>query len=168
MQSKHPQAPPFDNELEITDFLAKPQLARFCSHNPDGTIHAAPIYYLYKNGEFLFGTQVLSRKVKNIQHDPQVTVLIDAYEPVLQAVLAYGEAVLDFDDVVEKRVRILERGYDLTLIKDAHTTEDIELGGGARVTAAYIIADLNVVMKFISYPGRKSTIASAGDIVFAV
>ena len=112
MQSKHPQAPPFDNELEIAAFLAKPQLARFCSHNPDGTIHAAPIYYLYENGEFLFGTQVLSRKVKNIQHDPQVTVLIDAYEPVLQAVLAYGEVVLDFEDVVEKRVRILERYFE--------------------------------------------------------
>jgi len=62
----------------------------------------------------------------------------------------------------------LERGYDLTLIKDAHTTEDIELGGDARVAAAHIIADLNVVMKFISYPGRKSTIAAAGEVVFAV
>jgi len=39
-------------------------------------------------------------------------VLIDAYEPVLQAVLAYGEAVLDFEDVVEKRIRILERYYE--------------------------------------------------------
>ena len=112
MSYKHPQAPPFDNELEVVTFLAKPSLARFCSHNSDGSIHAAPIYYLYENGEFLFGSQVLSRKVKNIQHDPQVTVLIDAYEPVLQAVLAYGEAVLDFEDVVEKRVRIMERYYE--------------------------------------------------------
>jgi general stress protein 26 len=112
IEYKHPQAPPFDNELEIADFLAKPQLARVCSHNPDGSIHAAPIYYLYTRGEFLFGTQALSRKVKNIQHDPQVTVLIDAYEPVLQAVLAYGEAVLDYEDVVEKRVWILERYYE--------------------------------------------------------
>ena len=112
MSSKHPQAPPFDNEQEVMTFLAKPQLARFCSHNPDGSIHAAPIYYLYTGSEFLFGTQVLSRKVKNIQHDPQVTVLIDACEPVLQAVLAYGEAELDYEDVVEKRVRILERYYE--------------------------------------------------------
>ena len=112
MSYKHPQAPPFDNELEIAAFLAKPQLARLCSHNPDGSIHAAPIYYLYTGSEFLFGSQVLSRKVKNIQHDTQVTVLIDAYEPVLQAVLAYGEAVLDFEDVVEKRVRIMERYYE--------------------------------------------------------
>jgi len=29
MGPKHPQAPPFDNELEIADFLAQPQLARF-------------------------------------------------------------------------------------------------------------------------------------------
>ncbi len=114
MGSKHPQAPPFANEHEIAAFLARAQLARFCSHNPDGTIHAAPIYYLYTGGEFLFGTQALSHKVKNIQHDPQVTVLIDAYEPVLQSVLVYGGAVLDYEDVVEKRVRILERYYETT------------------------------------------------------
>ncbi len=112
MKTKHPQAPPFANELEIETFLAKPLLARLCSHNKDGTIHIAPVYYLFENGEFLLGTQVLSRKIKNIQRDKRVTVLIDAYEPVLQAVLAYGEAVLDYEDVVSKRVKILERYYE--------------------------------------------------------
>ncbi len=115
MKSKRPQAPPFENQLEIETFLVKPLLARFCSHNKDGTIHIAPVYYLYENGEFLFGTQTLSRKVRNIQHDKRVSVLIDAYEPELQAVLAYGEAILDFQDVVSKRVKILERYYEISL-----------------------------------------------------
>ena len=82
------------------------------SKNEDGTIHIAPVYYLFENGEFLFGSQELSRKVKNIQRDRRVTVLIDANEPVLQAVMAYGEAVLDYEDVVSKRVKILERYYE--------------------------------------------------------
>jgi general stress protein 26 len=112
MKNKHPQAPPFENELEIETFLVKPLLARFCSHNPDGSIHITPIYYLYENGEFLFGTQKLARKVRNIQRDNRVTVLIDAKEPILQAAIIYGEAVLDFEDVLEKRVRILERYYE--------------------------------------------------------
>ena len=107
MKSKRPQAPPFENQQEIETFLIKPLLARFCSHNRDGTIYIAPVYYLYVNGEFLFGTQTLSQKVRNIQHDKRVSVLIDAYEPELQAVLAYGEALLDFQDVVSKRVKIL-------------------------------------------------------------
>lgn len=112
MKSKHPQAPPFANDQEIETFLKKPIVARLSSHNEDGTIHMAPIYYLYENGEFLFGTQELSRKVKNIHRDNQVTILIDTYEPILQAVLAYGEAVLDYEDVVSKRVKILERYYE--------------------------------------------------------
>lgn len=112
MKPKYPQAPPFANVTEIETFLAKPMLARLCSHNKDGTIHIMPIYYLYKNGEFLFGTQAASRKIKNLRRDTRVTVLIDASEPELQAVLAYGEAILDYEDVVPKRVDILERYYE--------------------------------------------------------
>lgn len=109
MGEKHPQAPPFEDEIEIQAFLERPLLARFCSLNEDGSIHATPIYYLYQGGEFLFGTQEKAHKIQNIQRDQHVTVLIDTDEPVLQSVLVYGEAELDFEDVLEKRVRILER-----------------------------------------------------------
>lgn len=112
MSKKHPQFPPFSNEQEVEAFLERPLLARFCSINEDGSIHATPIYYLYQGGEFLFGTQVAARKIQNIRRDPRVTVLIDTDEPVLQSVLVYGEAELDFEDLLEKRVRILERYYD--------------------------------------------------------
>ena len=112
MKSERPQAPPFDNRQEIEAFLARPLLARLCSHNRDGSIHIAPVYYLYENGEFLLGTQVRSLKARNVQRDRRVSLLIDAEEPVLQAVLVYGEAELDEQEVVEKRVRILERYYD--------------------------------------------------------
>ena len=40
----------------------------------------------------------------------------------------------------------LDRGYDLTLIKDAHTTETIELEDGTRIEAANIIHELNIAM----------------------
>ena len=100
MKLKYPQVPPFADEHEMEAFLARPLLARLSSHNEDGTIHIAPIYYLYENGEFLFGTQVLSRKIRNIQRDPRVTVLIDTKEPILQSVMAYGEAELDYEEVV--------------------------------------------------------------------
>ena len=112
MKTKHPQAPPFADDHEIEAFLAKPLLARLSCHNEDGTIHIAPIYYLFRNGEFLFGTQELSQKVKNIRRDKRVTVLIDTHEPILQAVIAYGDAVLDTNDVISKRVEILERYYE--------------------------------------------------------
>lgn len=111
MSKKHPQFPPFENEREMEAFLKRPLLARFCSLNADGSIHATPIYYLYQDGEFTFGTQVKAHKIQNIRRDKHVTVLVDADAPVLQTVLVYGEAELDFEDVLEKRIRILERYY---------------------------------------------------------
>ena len=111
MKSRYPQAPPFANIQEIETFLEKPLLAKLCSHNPDGTIHVAPIYFKFAGGEFLLGSQDQSRKVRNIKRDNNVTVLIDSFDPVIQAVLAYGDAYLDYEDVIAKRVEILEKYY---------------------------------------------------------
>jgi nicotinamidase-related amidase len=60
----------------------------------------------------------------------------------------------------------LERGYDLTLISDAHTTGSIDLGDGKVVEAASIIADLNICMTWVSYPGRTSSTAKAAAVTF--
>jgi nicotinamidase-related amidase len=61
----------------------------------------------------------------------------------------------------------LDRGYDLTLIKDAHTTGTIELEDGTKIEAADIILELNIAMKWLSYPGRTNGTASAEEIDFA-
>jgi nicotinamidase-related amidase len=61
----------------------------------------------------------------------------------------------------------LERGYDLTLVKDAHTTETMVFDTGERIEAASIILDLNVAMKWLTYPGRSNGTATAEDVDFA-
>jgi nicotinamidase-related amidase len=61
----------------------------------------------------------------------------------------------------------LDRGYDLTLVKDAHTTGTIELENGVRIEAAGIVQELNIGMTWVSYPGRKSGIATAEEVDFA-
>jgi nicotinamidase-related amidase len=61
----------------------------------------------------------------------------------------------------------LDRGYDLTLIKDAHTTETMEFEDGTKIEAANIILELNTAMKWLSYPDRTNGIASAEEIDFA-
>ena len=61
----------------------------------------------------------------------------------------------------------LERGYDLTLIRDAHTTRTMELDGGARVEATSVISDLNVAMTWLSYPGRRNGTAKAEEVDFS-
>ena len=61
----------------------------------------------------------------------------------------------------------LERGYDLTLIKDSHTTGTIELENGIRIEAVNIIRELNIVMSWVSYPGRTNGTVMAEDVDFA-
>jgi nicotinamidase-related amidase len=60
----------------------------------------------------------------------------------------------------------LERGYDLTLVSDAHTTNDIDRGNGTLVKAEDIVDELNLAMTWQDYPGRKSGIAKAADVTF--
>jgi nicotinamidase-related amidase len=61
----------------------------------------------------------------------------------------------------------LERGYDVTLIKDAHTTVPLDLDDGTRLEAASVIEELNTAMRWLSYPGRASSAAAAEEIDFA-
>ena len=62
----------------------------------------------------------------------------------------------------------LDRGYDLTLVKDAHTTESMQLEGGVTIEAANVIRELNIAMAWLEYPGRKNGVASADELNFAV
>jgi nicotinamidase-related amidase len=61
----------------------------------------------------------------------------------------------------------LERGYDLTLVKDAHTTETMQLDNGSRVEAATVVDELNIAMTWLSYPGRSNSTATAEAVDFS-
>jgi nicotinamidase-related amidase len=61
----------------------------------------------------------------------------------------------------------LERGFDLTLVKDAHTTESMEFQDGFVVEAEHIIRDLNVAMTWVSYPDRKNNALSVEELDFS-
>jgi len=62
----------------------------------------------------------------------------------------------------------LDRGYDLTLIKDAHTTETIDIESGIKIDAINIIRELNIAMTWLSYPNRTNSTVSVDEIDFAV
>jgi nicotinamidase-related amidase len=60
----------------------------------------------------------------------------------------------------------LDRGYDLTLVKDAHTTESMELADGVAIEAARLVDDLNIAMAYLSYPGRANRTAASDEVEF--
>ena len=106
--SVYPQAKPFTDD-EVEDFLTRSLIAKLCTHNEDGTIHIAPLWFKYDNGEMLLGTQEVTRKVQNIKQNQDVTVLVDTHDPTLQAVIMRGRATLDYEDVIPKRIAIFEK-----------------------------------------------------------
>jgi nicotinamidase-related amidase len=60
----------------------------------------------------------------------------------------------------------LERGYDLTLVADAHSTGDMVLPGGVTVQAAQVVHDLNTTLAWLSYPGRRNAAVAADAVAF--
>jgi isochorismate hydrolase len=58
----------------------------------------------------------------------------------------------------------LARGYDVTLVSDAHTTEDMSAWGAP--PPGQVIAHTNLYWKYQTAPGRKAGTAATGDVVF--
>lgn len=76
---------------QIESFLKEAKTARFCSHNDDGTIHAAPVWFKYEDGKIVILTPEHSCKARNAKRNKNVTILIDMEEPT-RGVLIYGTA----------------------------------------------------------------------------
>lgn len=60
----------------------------------------------------------------------------------------------------------LERGYDVTLVSDAHTTDMILLEGVGVIKAESIIQEFNFVLPWLSYLGRQSKVVSTQELKF--
>lgn len=105
---EYPQLPPLSKD-ELESFLEEANFARLGTINEDGTIHIAPIFFKYRDGQIIMATQEPSRKARNIKRNKNVTVLIDKTEVPFKGALIYGEAELDYEDVIAKRITIFER-----------------------------------------------------------
>ena len=105
------QSPPLSPD-EILEFLNYVTVARVCSHNKDGSIHAAPVWFFYEGGKLIFGTPDESVKAANIRRDNQVTVLVDHEGPPTRGVVIYGEAEISDENMDETALKIFKRRMD--------------------------------------------------------
>ena len=94
---------------ELVSFFNEAQFARLGTINEDGTVHLAPIFFKYDDGQIIMATQDPSRKVRNIKRDNRVTILIDTTDVPFKGALIYGTAELDYEDVISKRIPIFEK-----------------------------------------------------------
>lgn len=61
--------------------------------------------------------------------------------------------------------RAMAEGYDLTLVGDAHTTDDVDFGGVA-LSAEQIVGYTNLCVQFTAYPGQEIRVVAHDAVAF--
>ena len=100
---------PHLTKKEIEDFIKSAKIARICTHNKDGTIHAVPVWFDYVNGEIIIGTPKASHRARNLKRNNNVTVLIDEFGSTTRGVIIYGKASMEDKDMGQAAVSIFSR-----------------------------------------------------------
>jgi nicotinamidase-related amidase len=60
----------------------------------------------------------------------------------------------------------LDRGYNLTLVSDAHSTESIPASEGHAVAAEAIVAETNIAFQWLSAPGVSTEATPTAEVRF--
>jgi PPOX class probable F420-dependent enzyme len=98
-----------DEEREA--FLRAASVAVLSTVDSRGRPHAAPVWYLYDNGTFRISTGAGSQKHKNVEANPNISLVIDQRELPYYAVMIQGTAEIgppfSDDDSMRLAVRYL-------------------------------------------------------------
>lgn len=102
------------SDQEIEAFLdSKQAWMILTTHSPEGYPHSVPMGYFVLDGEIWMGCKTGTQKLKNIERDPRVCLLLEngRTNPGLTAVMWQGEAsiVSDPEELLKTRRRLAER-----------------------------------------------------------
>jgi len=97
------------NDDERESFLAEANIAILGTVDSKNRPHAAPVWYLYENGEFIVSTGRGSQKHRNIERNPEVSLVIDSRVVPYYAVMIQGAAELGPGFSEEDRLRLATR-----------------------------------------------------------
>jgi PPOX class probable F420-dependent enzyme len=88
---------------EIDEFLAAPRLCHFATLDAESSPRVRPLWYLWRDGEFLFTTRLRARHTgRDLRSSPGVAVSIASEDRPYRAVVAHGRP-----EVVEKTEELL-------------------------------------------------------------
>src|SRR6058998_1415754 len=90
-------------------FLGRANVAVLATVDARGRAHAAPIWYLYDDGVFIISTGRGSQKHRNVEANPEVTLVIDERVVPYYAVMARGSAEIGPAFSAEDRLRLAVR-----------------------------------------------------------
>jgi len=72
------------------DFLEQANVAVLATVDAKSRAHAAPIWYLYRDGEIVMSTGRGSQKHRNIEAHPDVTLVVDSRDLPYYALMVHG------------------------------------------------------------------------------
>lgn len=127
-------------------------------HNDEGMTIGSPEWELVSDLEPLPGEPLVNKQYRSSFESTELeSVLLDLNAAEL---IVCGAQT---NNCIRHTIHsALERGYDVTLVEDAHTTSDFEWDNGI-VTAASIIDEQNASLMEYALPGRTCTIVPTAD-----
>jgi PPOX class probable F420-dependent enzyme len=91
-------------DAEVEEFLAGRHTMNVASFNHDGTIHLVAMWYAVLEGDPVFWTFGKSQKIRNLQRDPRITLLVetgDEYSELMGVELVgRAEVITERDEIM--------------------------------------------------------------------
>ena len=116
-------------EAEVLAFLRDGQKAlQVASNDPDGYPHLVPMWFVVEDGKVAFRSFSKSQKIRNLQRDPKVTVLVEQGKDYseLQGAMIKGTATLieDADYCLDVYVALAARYPYFPGVEPGSTPDD--------------------------------------------
>jgi len=102
-------------EDELSEFLSSHKTLILCSNGREGFAHPMPMWFeVEDDGAIVMTTFAKSQKIRNLERDPRVSLLVEDGEDVyseLRGVVLYGKAELEreTDRVLDVLTRVSSR-----------------------------------------------------------
>ena len=115
---------------QMAEFLERPLVAVMVTLRADGSPHAIPIWYEYRDGEFIVFTSSTFVRVKNLRRDSRAAITISTHDEPYMYVSAEGPVSITSEGVAETGLSIARRymGEDAQqFLDDVHDEHSVLL-----------------------------------------
>lgn len=99
------------SDAEIDALLAQPLVSVLATSDADGRPALAPVWHLWRDGAALICTQTASRKWRNIERNPRVTLCVSTHDAPYRAAIIEGTAAAGPDAEYEATLQELATHY---------------------------------------------------------
>jgi len=69
------------SDARVRQLLEGRYIASFATQNPNGSLHIVAVWFWFDGTDIYVATSSRSRKARNLQADPKVSLMIDARDP---------------------------------------------------------------------------------------